>query len=55
MGHSKCINGIDFKPTRPFRVVTASDDLSVAFFEGPPFKFKQTTRVGCFLIDVINL
>ncbi|CAD5116487.1 DgyrCDS5367 [Dimorphilus gyrociliatus] len=44
MGHSKCVNGIDFKPTRPFRLATASDDLSVAFFEGPPFKFKQTTR-----------
>ena len=38
-GHSKRINGADFKPTRPFRIATASEDFQVNFFEGPPFKF----------------
>lgn len=42
MGVSKAINGIDFKPTRPFRLAAASEDSTVAFFEGPPFKFKQS-------------
>eukprot|EP00730_Choanoeca_flexa_P020461 TRINITY_DN9992_c0_g1_i3.p1 TRINITY_DN9992_c0_g1~~TRINITY_DN9992_c0_g1_i3.p1 ORF type:complete len:597 (+),score=141.68 TRINITY_DN9992_c0_g1_i3:51-1841(+) len=38
-GHSKRVNSIDFKQTRPFRVVTASEDSDVGFYAGPPFKF----------------
>ncbi|XP_028657651.1 WD repeat-containing protein 1 [Erpetoichthys calabaricus] len=41
-GHSKIVNSVDFKQTRPYRLVTGSDDNSAAFFEGPPFKFKFT-------------
>ncbi|XP_067845802.1 WD repeat-containing protein 1 [Heptranchias perlo] len=41
-GHSKIVNSIAFKPSRPFRVVTGSDDNSCAFFEGLPLKFKCT-------------
>lgn len=26
-GHSKTVNSVDIKPNRPFRAVTASDDL----------------------------
>ncbi|GBP04478.1 Actin-interacting protein 1 [Eumeta japonica] len=43
-GQSKPINSVDFKPTRPFRIVTASEDNTVAVFEGPPFKFKCTKQ-----------
>merc|ERR1712054_370645 len=39
-GHSKTITTVDFKQTRPFRVVTGSDDLQINWFEGPPFKYK---------------
>ena len=39
-GHIKTINSLSYKPTRPFRIVTASEDHSTCFFEGPPFKFK---------------
>jgi WD40 repeat protein len=42
MGTSKPINSVDFKPTRPFRCVVASEDNSVCYFEGPPFKWKKT-------------
>lgn len=38
-GHSKPIISADFKPTRPFRVVTGSEDFQANWFEGPPFKF----------------
>lgn len=38
-GHSKTILGCAFKPTRPFRVVTAAEDMNVNIYEGPPFKF----------------
>lgn len=44
-GQSKCINTCDFKPSRPFRIVTGSEDNTVAVFEGPPFKFKMTKQV----------
>jgi WD repeat-containing protein 1 (actin-interacting protein 1) len=43
-GHAKSINAIDFKQTRPFRVVTASEDAAVNWFEGPPFKYKGSKK-----------
>lgn len=43
-GQSKPINSCDFRPTRPFRIVTGSEDNTVAVFEGPPFKFKMTKQ-----------
>lgn len=39
-GHSKTINSVDFRPCRPFRIVTGSEDNFVQLYEGPPFKFK---------------
>ena len=44
-GHSKFINSIDYRPVRPFRVVTAGEDNSVGWFEGPPFRFKNAFKV----------
>ncbi|ODM88027.1 Actin-interacting protein 1 [Orchesella cincta] len=41
-GQSKPINSCDFKPTRPFRIITGSEDNTIGIFEGPPFKFKMT-------------
>ncbi|KAL3314978.1 WD repeat-containing protein 1 [Cichlidogyrus casuarinus] len=42
MGMSRPINSIDLKQTRPYRVITGSEDNLVCFFEGPPFKFKTS-------------
>ncbi|KAJ8262571.1 hypothetical protein GJAV_G00167920 [Gymnothorax javanicus] len=39
--HYKIIGTVDIKQTRPYRLVTGSDDFTTAFFEGPPFKFKM--------------
>lgn len=41
-GHSNLINSCDFRPKRPFRIITGSEDNSVGIYEGPPFKFKTT-------------
>ncbi|UMM41076.1 hypothetical protein L5515_017498 [Caenorhabditis briggsae] len=41
-GQARAMNSVDFKPSRPFRIVSGSDDNTVAIFEGPPFKFKST-------------
>lgn len=40
-GHSKIINSCDFRPSRPFKIVTGSEDTFVGIYEGPPFKFKS--------------
>lgn len=48
-GHNKVINSVDIKQTRPYRLVTGSDDNCAAFFEGPPFKFKFTIGVSGLL------
>jgi WD40 repeat protein len=38
-GHSKVINSCSIRQQRPFRAVTCSDDFTVNFYHGPPFKF----------------
>lgn len=43
-GHSKAINNVAYKPTRPFKIVTSSEDATVVFHEGPPFKFKTSIQ-----------
>lgn len=49
-GQSKPINSADFRPARPFRIVTGSEDNTIAVFEGPPFKFKMTKQVQINLL-----
>ncbi|RWS10178.1 Actin-interacting protein 1-like protein [Dinothrombium tinctorium] len=41
IGHSKQINSCDFRPKRPFKIITGSDDNFIGIYEGPPFKFKN--------------
>lgn len=45
IGHSSAVNNISFRPERPFRLVSASEDNSICFYEGPPFKFKISLKV----------
>ncbi|XP_077991958.1 WD repeat-containing protein 1-B-like [Glandiceps talaboti] len=54
IGHSKSINAVDFKQTRPFRVVTASEDNDTAFSEGPPFKFKFSCKEHSRFVNCIR-
>lgn len=41
-GHSKAINAVSLRPKRPFRAVTCSDDMTVNFYQGPPYKFVKS-------------
>ncbi|TKR81028.1 hypothetical protein L596_014973 [Steinernema carpocapsae] len=43
-GQSRAMSSIDFRPARPYRLISASEDNTVALFEGPPFKFKSIFR-----------
>jgi len=38
-GHAKTITSCDFRPKKPYRIVTTSEDLGINWFEGPPFKW----------------
>lgn len=48
VGMAKAINAIDMKPTTPLRLSAGSEDFTVAFFEGPPFKFKKSLKARYF-------
>lgn len=42
VGPQKRVLSVDYKSTRPYRIMSASEDFNVCYFEGPPFKFKQS-------------
>ncbi|KAJ3120923.1 WD repeat-containing protein 1, partial [Irineochytrium annulatum] len=43
-GHSKSINSVSIRPGRPLRAVTCSDDMTVNFYHGVPFKFNRSIK-----------
>uniref|UniRef100_A0A1L8E5C1 Actin-interacting protein 1 n=1 Tax=Nyssomyia neivai TaxID=330878 RepID=A0A1L8E5C1_9DIPT len=53
-GQSKPINSCDFRPSRPFRIVTGSEDNTIAVFEGPPFKFKMTKQEHTRFVQAVR-
>ncbi|KAK9115939.1 hypothetical protein Sjap_014886 [Stephania japonica] len=53
-GHSRRVLSCDFKPTRPFRIVTCGEDFLVNFYEGPPFKFKLSHRDHANFVNCIR-
>uniref|UniRef100_U5EL22 Actin-interacting protein 1 n=1 Tax=Corethrella appendiculata TaxID=1370023 RepID=U5EL22_9DIPT len=53
-GQSKPINSCDFRPARPFRIVTGSEDNTIGIFEGPPFKFKMTKQEHSRFVQAVR-
>ena len=53
-GQSRPVNTCDFKQSRPFRIITGSEDNTAAVYEGPPFKFKTTKAVWYIILYPIN-
>lgn len=41
-GHSSVINAVSIRQQRPYRAVTASDDKTLVFYHGAPFKFNTS-------------
>lgn len=41
-GHNKPILSVAYRKHRPYKLVTASEDLTLRVFEGPPFKFDHS-------------
>ena len=54
-GQSRPVNSCDFRPARPFRIITGSEDNTVAYYEGPPFKFKGTKTVSIIFSIVFEI
>jgi WD40 repeat protein len=54
MGQSKPVNAVGFRQQRPFRIATASEDCSVAFFHGPPFKFQFTNTEHTRFVNALR-
>ncbi|KAM7271912.1 hypothetical protein ACFE04_031126 [Oxalis oulophora] len=53
-GHSRQVLSCAFKPTRPYRIVTCGEDFLVNFYEGPPFKFKQSHREHTNFVNCVR-
>ncbi|EJC99333.1 WD40 repeat-like protein [Fomitiporia mediterranea MF3/22] len=52
-GHTKVINAVSIRHQRPFRAVTASDDCTIVFHTGVPFKYEKTIKTHTkFVQDV---
>ncbi|OAF65581.1 Actin-interacting protein 1, partial [Intoshia linei] len=58
-GSGRKINSVDFTPKRPHKMVCGSNDNSVIFYNGPPFKFVKkhslhSRFVNCTKISLNN-
>ncbi|KAH9440827.1 hypothetical protein MJO29_004716 [Puccinia striiformis f. sp. tritici] len=53
-GHSKPITSVCVRSVRPFRAVTASDDTTLAFFNGTPYKFSKTIRTHSRFVQAVE-
>lgn len=53
-GHCKPVNACAFRSERPFRLVTASEDFTLAFFKGPPFEFVKTLKNHTNFVNVVR-
>jgi len=53
-GHTKPITSCDFKQTRPYRIITGSEDFQANWFEGPPFKFKKTFKEHTRFVNCVR-
>lgn len=51
-GHGKAIQSCDIRQVRPYRVATGSEDFTVNWFEGPPFKFNKTIKVKRKILEI---
>ena len=50
--HTKTVNSVDFRQTRPFRIVSGSEDFKVNMYKGPPFQFEAGEKQKNFVNSV---
>ena len=54
VGHNKRILSCAFKPNRPFRIVTSSEDMRTIFYAGPPFKLDHSNSTHSNFVNCIR-
>ena len=54
VGHNKRVLSCAFKPNRPFRIVTASEDMRTIFYAGPPFKLDHSNATHSNFVNCIR-
>jgi hypothetical protein len=48
-GIAKPLNCCDLRRDRPYRLAVGGEEFLVGFYEGPPFKFKKSSKVSTHL------
>jgi WD40 repeat protein len=54
VGHTKRVLSVSYKPTRPFRIFTSSEDMRTCFYEGPPFKLHHSDSAHSNFVNCIR-
>jgi WD40 repeat protein len=54
VGHNKRVISVSYRPTRPFRIFTASEDMSTIFYAGPPFRLDHSNRCHTNFVNCVR-
>eukprot|EP00605_Chrysophyceae_sp_TOSAG23-4_P001200 GSChrysophyteH1.ASY1.ANO1.1309.1 assembled CDS len=54
VGHNKRVTTCSYRPVRPFKVFTGSEDMKTAFFAGPPFKLDHTNNTHSNFVNCVR-
>lgn len=54
VGHSKKVNSVAYKPTRPFRVFTGGEDFKTVHYAGPPFKMDHSNTCHTNFVNCVR-
>ena len=54
VGHTKRVTTCAFRPARPFKIMTGSEDFKTAFFTGPPFKLDHTNASHTGFVNCVK-
>ena len=54
VGHNKRVLSVSYKPSRPFRIMTASEDMRTIFYAGPPFKLDHSNPTHSNFVNCVR-
>jgi WD40 repeat protein len=54
VGHNKRITSVAYKPTRPFKIMTGSEDMRTLFYAGPPFKLDHSNAPHTNFVNCVR-
>jgi WD40 repeat protein len=54
VGHNKPVLSVAYKPSRPFKIMTASEDMKTILHTGPPFRLEHSNSVHSNFVNCIR-